>query len=96
MSLSFEILATIMIIWFRGAKVIEGIGGSFTEKKDQEIFNPLIIIIIIILCLEEQRFEERIGGSFTEKKDQEIFMLDTGGEDRKEKKKRKKEIKPLK
>jgi len=82
-----------MIIWFRGAKVIEGIGGSFTEKKDQEIFNPLIIII---LCLEEQRFEERIGGSFTEKKDQEIFMLDTGGEDRKEKKKRKKEIKPLK
>ena len=73
---------------------MEGIGGSFTEKKDQGMFNPLIIIII--LCLEEQRFEERIGGSFTEKKDQEIFMLDTGGEDRKEKKKRKKEIKPLK
>ena len=76
---------------FRGAKVNEGIGGSFTEKKDEKIFNSLII-----LCLEEQRFEERIGGSFTEKKDQEIFMLDTGGEDRKEKKKRKKEIKPLK
>ena len=95
MSLSFEILSTIIIIWFRGTKVIQGIGGSFTEKKDHEIFNPLIIIIII-LCLEEQRFEERIGGSFTEKKDQEIFMLDTGGEDRKEKKKRKKEIKPLK
>ena len=47
-------------------------------------------------CLEEQRFEERIGGPFTEKKDKEIFVLDTGGEDAKEKKRKKKEIKPLK
>ena len=70
MSLSFEILSTIIMIWFRGAKVIQGIGGSFTEKKDQEIFNPLIIIII---WFRGTKVIQGIGGSFTEKKDQEIF-----------------------
>jgi len=66
------------------------------SKKNKKSWRKNVDMTEVEDFLEEQRFEERIGGSFTEKKDQEIFMLDTGGEDRKEKKKRKKEIKPLK
>jgi len=45
--------------------------------------------------LEEQRLEERTGGVLADKKTEDIFVLDTSGQDAKEKRRKKKEKKPL-
>ena len=50
----------------------------------------------LLACLDEKLLDERLGGSLLSKQDAEIFMLDTGGQEAKEKRKKRKEMKKLK
>lgn len=65
------------------------------SKKNKKSWRKNVDMTEVEKALDEKLFEERIGGSFLQKKDSEIFMLDTGGKDAKEKKRRKRELKPL-